>query len=101
MDGWDAAHDVVQPWIKANRPAVAEAWQGFSERGLLFVPPAEAHMFLPRPTSRELKKMCGKALDAYAIHAMMDALYDGLQFVACTKGSLIATAACLGTVEFK
>jgi hypothetical protein len=51
--------------------------------------------FGSRPRQIELRALKRK-LDAYALHAMIDALYDALEFVSATRALLVVAARLVG-----
>jgi hypothetical protein len=99
MDGWDATHCALQGWIKEHRPRAAQDWRRYVRSGVLVGLPGEdvGQAFLPRPSHTViLRAFPRKRPESYAVHAVVSALYDALEFYTSTSGTLLMTASCIG-----
>ncbi|MBI5722798.1 MAG: hypothetical protein HZA50_02485 [Planctomycetes bacterium] len=96
MDGWDSTHISLENWIAKHRPGAKRIWQKYIRNGLLIANFNELERFLPRPTLSGIKQLCKNKLNGYAITALISALYDGLDFVKATRGTIMMTARRLG-----
>lgn len=97
MDGWDATHRVLSKWISDHRPQAKRIWQEFCDTSVLVSNDAVSLGLAACPAGPEISKIVRAAkLEAYAIRAFIDALYDALRFAASTGTTFVAVGRCLG-----
>jgi len=102
MDGWDATHRQLRPWIKQARSDSASLWDRFIRDGFLVVGPDEMASIglLPRPSVREMEKSLSSSdLESYAMDAFVYALYDAIGFATETNTVLLVLGRCVGATR--
>jgi hypothetical protein len=99
LDSWDPTHRDLLAWVAARRPRALPIWERFCAEGLLLQGPGpeDAIGLAPRPRAPELARaVVGHRLNACAIRAFLHALYDAMQFAACTATALVVVGRCVG-----
>ena len=102
MDGWDATHRQVAPWVTSNRPDASTELRRSVERDLLLihVDDVEATGLLPRPTEAELRRWFPRESPGhYAVRAFFNALYDAFEFVFSGRTVFTAVGRCIGATR--
>ena len=99
MDGWDATHRILSRWIATHRPRAEKNWQEFCDTGrLIHRPDSSVPLDLGGcPTASEISEVMDQyEIEAYAIRAFIDAIYDALEFAASTGTTFVAVGRCIG-----